>query len=287
MKFLAAIFLGTLVLANSALAQPSLPKKRGFDETSIGIDQKLGANVPMETKWADQTGKNGELREFINPEKPTLLVPVFFRCTGSCLIVLDGVVQGINALKNDPAWKRFNIVAFSINPKEGPNDAKIRWTEFVKAYRFGDKSVESNSISFLTGDQDSITALTTAIGFRYTYEPEIDRINHAAGVMMLNKNGTINEYFYGTEYPGVMLLKALDRADRNEVAMAAQPVLFGCFMYDPVTGKYKPLVYNLLLAGGILTVMVLGTSIAVMSIHSRRHPLTREEALRSMDKEQN
>lgn len=261
------LLLTVFFCAVSSWAQPVLPSRRGFDTESIGIDQKLGSMVPLDTVWEDENGKKVRLGDFFNRGNAIILVPIFYRCTGSCMLVLEGMLQSLNAFKQDPAGRGFEVVVFSINPTETMQDAKVRREQVTSVYRYPEAG--KKHWHFLRGDLNAITELTAAIGFRFTFEPEINRINHAAGVMVISPTGRINEYFYGTEYPGVMMLAAIRRAEAEQVAEPARPVLFGCFMYDPLTGRYRPVVQRILQVGGITTLLVLATSILVMSRRSR------------------
>lgn len=273
-------------LLGMAMAQPALPRARGFDTDSIGIDQKLGATVPLATKWKDENGNDVRLGDYFNNNQPVIIVPVFFQCKGACLVVLDATVKSVVALHAKYPDQPFTVVSFSINPKETPVDARIRQELITKVYEETSHTekeakeqaaVAKSSWHFLTGDIDSITELTTAIGFRFTYEPKIDRINHATGIMVASSEGKLTNYFYGREYAAPLLRTALEQARRGTVGTATQPILLGCFMMDPETGKYRVVVGRALQVGGIGTVLILGTSIFVLSKKNRQRSRLRPD----------
>lgn len=275
----AAALILVISLMGSALAQPATPKMRGFDKSSIGIDQNLGTALPLDTVWKTTEDKPVLLREFFMSGKPVILVPVFFRCNAACLVVLDGSVKALNALHVRYPEEEFQVVVFSIHPKETPIDAKIRQSLINKVYADSSDVPEekakllahaNDTWHFVTGDLNSITKLTTALGFRFTYEPEIDRINHAAGIMVASPEGIITNYFYGKDYSFAILKRALDESRIEKLGEPDQPILLGCFMMDPNTGKYRMVVGRTLQVGGIATVLVLGCSIFILSTRNRQ-----------------
>lgn len=281
MKPLGALAVALVAITSVAFAQPALPKARGFDQGSIGIDQKLGNIVPLGTSWKDETGKAVKLGDFFGQDRPVIIVPVFYRCKAACLVIMDNAVKSVNAIQARYPQLKFEVVAFSIDPNETPIDAKVQEAVVDKIYADAghndaeeakDLKLAQDTWHFLTGDIDAITQLTTAIGFRFTYEPEIDRINHAAGIMVATPHGKMASYLYGREYPAPQLRSALEIAQKEEVGAKATPILLGCFMMDPETGKYRLVVQQALKVGGIGTLLILSASIFLLSTKNKQKP---------------
>lgn len=279
MRSVIALLISLFLLGGVASAQPVKPKVRGFDTQSIGITQNLGRQLPLTTEWRDEAGKPVKLGDYFANGNPTVVVPVFYRCKGVCLVVMDEVLKAVHGIHGKFPDQKFNVVVFSIHPKENEIDAQVRQSQVVKVYRDGGRDeadadrleeLAKREWHFLTGSMASITELTTALGFRYTWEPEIDRIQHAAGIMVATPEGRLSAYFYGREYTPLQVKTALDTARKSEIGQAAQPILLGCFMMDPETGRLRPVVGRILQVGGITTVLILATSIAIMSVRSRQ-----------------
>ena len=270
-----------LALACTSLAQPAFPKARGFDKDSIGIDQKLGNFVPLDTTWRDETGQVVKLGELFQKGKPVIILPVFYRCKAACLVVFDKTVKSVMALQARYPEEKFEVVAFSIDPSETTIDAKVTESGINKVYAEGSHSdqekdaavrLAQDSWHFLTGDLESVTKLTTAIGFRYSYEPEIDRINHATGIMIASPEGKLASYLMGSDFPAPAIRNSLDLARKERVGEKAEPILLGCFMMDPTTGKYRLVVQQALKVGGIGTLLILTASIFVLSAKNKQRP---------------
>jgi protein SCO1 len=155
----------------------------------------------------------------------------------------------------------------SIHPKETAELARAKERKLVEVY---ERPGSENGWHLLTGSEESIQRLTQSVGFRYTYDPQKDLVNHPAGLMILTPDGKVSRYFYGADFPTAPLREALLEAAQEKIGPKAEVVLFGCVMIDPITGKRTLVVKNVLILGGVLTVLGMGTWIGLMSIKSRR-----------------
>lgn len=249
-----------------AQVQDPTNKQAQLVTKSIGIDQKLDAQIPLDLKFRDEEGREVTLDQYFH-KRPILLAPVFFTCKGTCLLIFDGVIRSVIGMKKDDVGKTFDVLAISIHPKETKEDAQKKEASVLEVY---DRPGAREGWHFLTGDWDSIQALTKAIGFRFTYDEKRDQINHPAGVMVLTPEGKVSQYFYGVEYPSKLVLASLRKAKEGQIGTVSDVKLFGCFEYDPVTGGYKIVVLRVLQLSGMATVAILALSVAVMSLRSRK-----------------
>ena len=126
-----------------------------------------------------------------------ILAPVYYGCPLLCGQVLAGLTRGLKPLSLE-AGKDFDVIAFSINPDEGPALAQAKKTAYLERY---DRPGTESGWHFLTGEQASITALAETIGFRYTYNPQTKLFTHAAGVVVVTPEGVVSRYFFGIDYP--------------------------------------------------------------------------------------
>lgn len=270
-KYLLALSL--FLLSLTAVAQtPENDATKG-----LYFDQKLGAEVPLDLPFKDETGKDVKLGDYFG-KRPVILVLIFFDCKSSCLLIREGLIKTLNAQKNLVAGKDFDVVVVSINPKEQPETAMGMKAVYTANYRY---PKSENGWHLLTGKQENILALTSTVGFGYTIteieDPKTgeksDRISHPSGIIVLTPHGTTSLYLLGATYPQELLRRGIEDARAEKIGQKSETILLGCFMYDPKTGKYRPIVENMLLVSGIATALILFTSIAVMSFKHRRTPL--------------
>jgi protein SCO1/2 len=82
--------------------------------------------------------------------------------------------------------------------------------------------------------------------------------------MILTPTGRIARYFYDVTYSPRDLRLGLVEAAENKIGSPVDQVLLFCFHYDPAEGKYGPVIMNFVRLGGVLTVLGLGTFLAVL-----------------------
>src|SRR5581483_12389872 len=117
---------------------------------------------------------------------------------------------------------------------------------------------------FLTGSQQSIDALTKAVGFNYAWDRDTRQFAHAAAIMVLTPDGRLAQYFYGVDYSPKDLRFGLVQASQKKIGNVVDQILLYCYHYDPRTGKYGAIVSRALQIGGALTVLVLGGFLIIM-----------------------
>ncbi len=117
---------------------------------------------------------------------------------------------------------------------------------------------------FLTGSQESITALTKAVGFGYDFDPKSGQFAHSTAIMMLTPQGKIAQYYYGVEFPPRDLRLGLIQASQNKIGTLADEVLLYCYHYDPATGKYGAVISHILQLAGGATILSIGTVLLVL-----------------------
>ena len=162
----------------------------------VGFDQNLGAPLPLDAAFVDETGRQVRLGDYFG-KKPVMLSLVYYGCPMLCPMTLNGLTSSLKAL----TWNvgdEFEVVVVSIDPEETPEDAaeaKLQATS-----RYGRTGTEAGW-HFLTGDEADIERLADAVGFRYQYDPERDEYGHAAGLTMITPEGYVSRYFFGTDHP--------------------------------------------------------------------------------------
>ncbi|MBA2301168.1 MAG: SCO family protein, partial [Acidobacteria bacterium] len=235
------IFVGTVLLPSAVIAQGPLPRQEPGDPATakpgllsrIGIDQRLNEQVPLDLSFVDESGREVKLREYFG-KRPVLLALVYYECPMLCTQVLNGVTGALKVLNFD-VGKEFDVVAVSINPREGPGLAAAKKQAYLDRYG---RPHTAAGWHFLTGREENIRALANAVGFRYEYDEEIKQYAHGAGVELLTPTGLIARYFYGIEYSQRDIRLGIVEAADEKIGSAIDHVMLLCYHYDPTTGKY-------------------------------------------------
>jgi protein SCO1 len=216
----------------------------------VGMDQRLNEQVPLDTVFRDEQGQSVRLGDYFD-SKAVILSLVYYDCPMLCTQVLNGLVSSIGVLSFD-VGNQFDVVTVSFDPHDTPELATAKKRSYLQRYR---RPGAAQGWHFLTGDQSSIKALTSAIGFRYGFDPASGQFAHASGIMVITPQGRISRYFYGIEYAPKDLRLGLVEASENRIGSPVDQILLFCYHYDPATGKYSTAVLNIVKLGAALTLL--------------------------------
>jgi len=262
--FLALCFVFSLCWVSPLFAHDDRPVAL----RNVGLEQKLGAQVPLDVEFHDEAGRTVTLKDYFG-RRPLILSLVYYSCQDLCPLTLDGLVRGMRPLSFN-IGDQFDVLTVSFDRRDTSALAAAKKRDFVKQYS---RPGAEKGWHFLTGDETAIQRLTEAVGFRYNYESENDRFGHATGIILLTPDGKIARYFYGIEFSPRDLRLGLIEASAKKIASPIDQLLLFCYHYDPATGKYSLLVMNLVRLAGIATVLVLVIFIAVMLRRDRSRKL--------------
>ncbi len=255
MKFsLFAIFAAVFMAATASAQQQSATANLAYKPAAlrnVGIDQKMGAQVPLDVPFTDDSGRNVTLRQYMG--KPVILALVYYSCPSLCTMILDGVVRSIKE-SNLTAGKDFNVVAVSFDPRETREMAAAKKAVYVRQYHHPGAE---NGFHFLTGDEGASRSVADAVGFHYAYDPMSNQYAHPSAIMILTPQGRVARYFYGIDYPARDMRFGLEDASGGKISSPVDAVLLYCYHYDPANGKYGFVIMNALRIGGGLTLVLL------------------------------
>lgn len=241
----------------SFIAKADAPSREIIEK--VGIDQKLGGQVPLNLEFRDEYGKTVHLADYFG-SKPVILNLVYYQCPMLCTFVLNGLEKALKPLSFS-VGREFNVVTVSFNPKETPVLASEKKQTYMKLYS---RPGAEDGWHFLTGREDAIRQLAQSVGFRYTYDTASGQYAHAGGVMVLTPQGKIAQYFYGIEYSSKDLRFAMIEASSAKIGTLVDQFLLLCFHYDPMTGKYGFWIMNILRLASLAAFGVLAGFIAIM-----------------------
>jgi protein SCO1/2 len=231
---------------------------------AAGIDGRPGAAVPLDGTFTDQDGRTVSLRR-LGRGRPILLVPVQHRCPNICGATLTGVVRAINA-QPARAGRDFTLVAFGIDPGEGPGDAAVSAGRLREALAPTPKA----DVTALVGRAPAVQAVTRALGYRYAWDPRIGQYAHLAAAAVLTPDGRLAAWLYGVQPPPDVLRTALAAASHGGLAGLGERLLLLCYHYDPVSGRYGPLAWTLLRGLGVVVALVLAAFVVASLVRERR-----------------
>jgi protein SCO1/2 len=244
-------------MTKGVMSPPANMRPPGLEQ--VGITQKLDTQLPLDLTFRDETGKSVQLREFFG-KKPVILNFVYYSCSMLCPETLSGLTTAMKGLKFE-LGKEFDVVSISIDPRDTPEFASDKKAEYLKRYGHPERAAGWH---FLTGQQDAITALTSAAGFGYQYDAKTGQFAHATAIMIVTPQGKLAQYFYGVDFAPKDLRLGLVQASNEKIGNLVDQVLLYCYHYDPATGKYGAVVARVLRISGAATILILGLMIVLL-----------------------
>jgi len=215
----------------------------------IGIDQKIGQQLPLDLTFRDEGGRDVKLGQFFGA-RPVVLVLAYYDCPMLCTQVLNGMTGALKTLSFD-AGTDFEVVVVSIDPKDNFRLAANKKASYLEHYG---RPQTSGGWHFLTGTEASIAPLAEAIGFRYAYDANLKQYAHGAAIYVATPKGVVARYLLGIDFAPRDLRLALVEASNNQLGSVTDKVLLLCYHYDPSVGKYGVAILNAVRVGFIATV---------------------------------
>jgi protein SCO1/2 len=255
-----------LALVCSLVAEAASAHELTPDQLNqVQFDQRPGAQVPADALFRDETGETVRLGTYFG-SRPIVLTMNYFHCQNLCPLELDGVIGGLNGLPFT-LGDDFTMVTISMDPREGPADALDAKARALRGYVHPSAA---GGWHVLTGDHVAIDAVADAIGFQYAYDAQQNDFAHPAGVVILTPQGHVSKYLYGIDFSSNDLRLALVDAASERIGSLIDRALLVCYHYDPITGRYTPLVFQMLQIGAAVTLLAVVVGVGLLWRAERR-----------------
>lgn len=216
-------------------------------QTDVGIDEKLGARAALDVTLKDEAGKDVTLGRLI--DKPTLLTLNYFRCTGICTPLLNGVAAMLDQIGMGPG-KDFQVITVSFDPRDTPDVAARKRENYLKSMN---RTIPPEAWRFLTGDAAGTRKVADSVGFGYRADG--DQYLHLGAIMVLARDGTIVRYMYGISFLPAEVQSAIQDAAAGRLSPSISRFLAFCYNYDPKSRQY---VLNITRVAGAGMLILLG-----------------------------
>lgn len=254
MKFPAAIVLLVVLIAVAPARAALSPAQLD----SVSASPPRGAHLDPAFAAPDA---HGRMRRFGNAlgGRPAFVNFVDYTCTTLCGTDLELLAQAIAKSRLDPS--RYRIVVIGIDPKDRAQSALAMEQKEIPSALWP-------ATVLLLPDRTAIRRTTTALGFHYVYDSDIDQFAHPAVIYVLGPDGRLRRTLSPLTL-GATDLRQILAFSRPEPDLF-QRVRLLCYAYDPTTGLYTIRVLALLRDACILTVLVLAVALILMRRAKRR-----------------
>jgi protein SCO1 len=129
---------------------------------------------PRDVKLEGSDGRSFVLGEYMDGEKPLVLVLAYYGCPMLCSLVLNGTTDALKSIDAVPG-RDFRVLVVSFDPRDTSDVAKEKRSSYVEALGLGAgaKSLEGEPLmafEFARGSEAEVARLAEAVGFRYRWD---------------------------------------------------------------------------------------------------------------------
>ncbi len=252
--------IGFLILGLSSSAWSYNPRERDVvnnekppELQGIGIQEKLGEQLPLDLTFTDEHGELVTLGQFFDGDKPVVLSLVYYTCPSLCNIHLNGLMDGIDQLKYTPG-KEFELVFVSFEPYDSTDIAQAKKEAYLEQYNLGEAA---DHIHFLLGYEDNAKKLADSVGFSYRWDEDSAQWAHSSAAIFASPKGKVTRYLHGVVFEERNLRLAVTEAADGKVGDIIDQIMLFCFNYDPADNQYAIAAFKVMRLGGAVMVGLL------------------------------
>ena len=216
----------------------------------IKITEKLGGFIDLDLEFSNDKGEKVKISRYFNQNKPVLFTIIYYKCPNLCQLHLNGLMRGMKKLD---ITSDFEFIALSMDHSENPLLAKTKKENYIKHY----KLTSPENLHFLTGQEESIKKISSQVGFKFRWNEKQKQFAHLPVAYVLTPEGRISRYLYGVEMKEKTLKLSLVEASQGRIGGLIERILLFCFQFDPRKNHYTIYAYNVMRAGGILTILLI------------------------------
>lgn len=205
------------------------------DMEGVGIDEQLGAQLPMDLEFHDPAGKPVRLGELFDGERPTVLTFNYANCPQLCNLQLGGFVESLNRMEAWSVGDQFQVVTISLDPHESDDLTQGFRDRILAGY---ERPAAPEGWAFLRGADEDIRNLADTVGFRYNSFEDKGQYAHTAALILLDPQGKVARYLYGIEFQPTTLRLSLAETAASKYVSTIDALILRCFLYDAASGTF-------------------------------------------------
>ena len=224
------------LLSTSAPAHESLAEHSevAFDgDEALRVSQAAVGRRLSDHRFLDRS--EGEVRISDYRGKPLLVSLIYTSCYYSCSVFTRYLGEIVDVAREALGEGSFSVVTIGF---DAVNDSPGRMALYASG-----QDIDMPGWSFLSGDVETLQALTSELGFTYAASPK--GFDHMAQVSVIDANGVIYRQVYGDRFEPPALVEPLKElvfgldATSSPIDRWVDNVRLYCTIYDPSTGRYR------------------------------------------------
>lgn len=230
----AALLIPILSASTPAATSPEERSSVVFDEDeALRVSQAAIGRTLSEQSFLNRRVEQVRISDYRG--KPLLISLIYTSCYHSCSVFTRYLGEIVEVAREALGDDAFSVATIGF---DAVNDSPGRMTIYASG-----QGIDMPDWSFLSGDVESIEALTNELGFTYAASPK--GFDHMAQVSIIDANGKVYRQVYGDRFDPPALVEPLKElvfgldAASSPVDRWVDNVRLFCTIYDPSTGRYR------------------------------------------------
>lgn len=205
-----------------------------FDrDQALKISSAAIGNKLPDYSFTDSTGQPVSLSDFSG--RPILINLIYTSCMHTCPLIVETLARSVKVARDALGDDSFTVLTIGFDTR---NDSVKRMRTYAK-----DRGVGDDNWLLLSGDEATITALTSDLGFQYRAAPY--GFDHLAQVSVIDESSVVYRQIYGVKLTAPVVVEPLKqlvfgrKTGYTSFSGLANQVRLFCTIYDPNTGRYR------------------------------------------------
>lgn len=205
-----------------------------FDrDQALKISSAAIGNKLPDYSFTDSSGRPISLSDFSG--KPILINLIYTSCMHTCPMIVETLARSVKVARDALGDDSFTVLTVGFDTK---NDTVRRMHTYAR-----DRGVGDDNWLLLSGDEETIVALTRDLGFQYVKAPY--GFDHLAQVSVVDEESVVYRQIYGVKLTAPVVVEPLKqlvygrKTGYTSFSGLANQVKLFCTIYDPNTGHYK------------------------------------------------
>jgi protein SCO1/2 len=224
---------GLILILTALAANPAWPKMVLDEAEALRVGQAAIGRQLADHALLDTARQPVRLAGFRG--KPLVVSMVYTSCSSVCPTIVQTLDAAVGAAQKALGADSFAVVTIGFDTR---HDTPARMRAFARA-----QGIDRPSWRFLSGDADTVDALTDEIGF--TVYPSPQGFDHLALTTIVDQQGLIYRQIYGGVFEAPALVEPLKdlvfgrRSEWTSIEGLINRMRLFCTVYDPRTGGYR------------------------------------------------
>ena len=224
------------LLSTSAPAHESLAEHSevAFDgDEALRVSQAAVGRRLSDHSFLNRNEEEVSLSDYSG--KPLLISLIYTSCYYSCSVFTRYLGEIVDVAREALGEGSFSVVTIGF---DAVNDSPGRMALYASG-----QGIDDPGWSFLSGDVETLQALTSELGFTFAASPK--GFDHMAQVTVIDANGAVYRQVYGDRFEPPALVEPLKELvfgldpTSSRIDRWVDNVRLFCTIYDPSTGRYR------------------------------------------------